>query len=163
MVVNLKKVILPQGTVYVPADEKSGGELAKMGWQFSATVRRPRNYEHHKKLFAIIGIAVEQGVLDRDLEYQGLVCNWYAINAIRLKYKDDVYSLLYILKYYLLPLESVMLPDGTETHTVSSIKFEAMEQSQFEKFYTQAVSLMAGWLGISEEVLNGESHRHEGS
>ena len=94
----------------------------KIGDVVSATVRRPRNPQHHKKLFAMLQIVWEG-------------------TAVQDRY-PRVENLLDALKLALGHCEPVSLPDGTAAMKVKSIAFESMAQDEFEKFYDEAVDII---------------------
>lgn len=91
----------------------------KIGDVVAATVRRPRNPQHHKKLWAMLRIVHES-------------------TAVQDRY-PKVENLLDALKLAIGRCEPISLPDGTVAMKVESISFESMAQDDFEKFYDEAV------------------------
>ncbi len=96
--------------------------------------RLPRNIQHHKKLFALINLAVQNwpaGEIDKDT----------LLGAIKIK-----------------------TGHCTELKTQSgvmqipkSINFESMSQEEFNPFYEQAVTIIATVLKVSPQDLEREA------
>ena len=91
----------------------------KSGDYVMVTLKRPRNLQHHRKLFALL-----------DLIFQ---------NQTRYK---SVEELLDAIKVYCGHCEVMILRDGTEVRRPQSISFAKMDQAAFEKFYDAVVNVV---------------------
>lgn len=96
--------------------------------------RRPRNILHHRKLFALLNLAVE---------------NWPVETTT-----EALLGLIKIKTGHTTPIESA---DGTIHHIPKSINFESMGQDEFSPFYDKAVHLISLVLGVSVEDLDREA------
>lgn len=97
--------------------------------------RRPRNIQHHRKLFALLNIAVENWPYDDPITTDGL---------------------LGVLKISAGHFEAVQTKDGI-TKIPKSIAFESMSQDEFEPFYKHAVLIISRVLGVDIETLEQEA------
>lgn len=96
--------------------------------------RRPRNVKHHRKLFALLNLAVD---------------NWPVETTT-----EALLGLVKIKTGHTTPIQSA---GGTIHHIPRSINFESMGQDEFEPFYDAALKLIAIALGVDPETLNTES------
>ncbi len=127
MKIRLMKV--PQGLVAY--DEESAQIIKK--WPVAtfilAEAVRPRNYEHHKKMFALLEIVLKNTdhfeSIDETLEYFKIKTGQYKI----MKVGD---------KYY--PI-------------TKSISFGSMSQDEFNLFYDKAIQVALDLLRIDQEEL----------
>ena len=90
-----------------------------------AVLTQPRNYKHHKKFFALLGI-----VLDNQ------------------EYFNDTDELLFAVKVKLGYVKEIKLKHGTHLMP-TSIAFNKMDQAKFNIFYDKAVTF------IINEVIPG--------
>lgn len=125
--------------------------LEKIKGDFESVVSQYRNLGHHRKLFAIINKCCDNGILDKIESIDPLTVEMMK----RQHGGNEVDTVLYILKWLFLPLENVLLPDGTRYHIVSSISFKEMDQISFEIFYLASVKWLAETLDISINDLEG--------
>lgn len=95
--------------------------------------RRPRNIQHHKKLFALLNLAVDNWPSDITRET--------LLGAIKLKTGH---------------FTELKTRDGV-MQIPKSINFESMNQDEFEPFYEKAVNIISIVLGVDAETLNQES------
>lgn len=97
------------------------------------TITQARNYEHHKKLFAILSVAVENGNdfinVDQVLHYVKLKSGHFDLMEVA----GDIYKI------------------------PKSIAFENMDQIDFNEFYNKTVGIIADYLGITPAELENES------
>lgn len=124
----------PQG--FVPADIMSEEAMNKVpvGSTVMLTVRRPRNVSHHRKLFALFHVVLEQ--TDR----------W-----------ADATVLLEDLKLATGLFETrVSALTGMPYPVPASISFAAMSQSRFEDWYAKAIRVLSDHLGTDVETLGRE-------
>jgi len=146
--------------VAIPAYTQSVEEFNKINGDFRADVSQIRNPGHHRKLFAILKIAVDNGILERmprdaynDLDRE---ITAEKIDRIRVIYKDETEVLRYFLKWLFLPLEESLDADFNIVYQVSSIKFSRMDQIEFSDFYSKVIDYLAFKLKIKKEILERE-------
>jgi len=108
----------------------------KLGQGVLIDPRRPRNINHHRKLFALLTIAVE---------------NW----PIEIT-KEALLGLIKLKTGHADPIKSA---DGMIYHIPKSINFESMGQDEFNPFYESALNLIALALGVDAETLDSERAR----
>ncbi len=114
------------------ADEMMRG--IKEGAQVLVTVRRPRSVQHHRKLFALFHVVLEQ--TDR----------W-----------ADATVLLEDLKLATGLFETrVSALTGMPYPVPASISFAAMSQDRFEAWYAKAIRVLSDHLGTDVETLGRE-------
>tara|TARA_R110000824_G_scaffold132271_10_gene294689 strand:- start:2106 stop:2522 length:417 start_codon:yes stop_codon:yes gene_type:complete len=95
--------------------------------------RRPRNIKHHRKLFALLNLAVDNWPVDITTHaLLGLI-------KIRTGHADPVESAEGV----------VWIP--------RSINFESMDQTEFDPFYEKAIQLIALALGVDVADLEREA------
>ena len=96
--------------------------------------RRPRNIGHHKKLFALLNLAVQ---------------NWPTGDI-------DTETLLGAIKIKTGHCTELKTKSGV-MQIPKSINFESMDQIEFSPFYKQAVTIISKVLGVTPEDLEQES------
>ncbi len=99
--------------------------------------RRPRNIQHHRKLFALLNLAVDNWPVD--ITINALV----GLIKIRTGHADPVKG-----------------ADSVIHWIPRSINFESMDQDEFEPFYEKAVQLIALALGVDAETLDNEASKN---
>ena len=92
--------------------------------------KKPRNLDHHRKLFALLGLAVDNWPVDVTT--------------------DSLLGLIKIKTGHTTPIKSA---DGTIYHIPKSSNFESMGQTEFDPFYEKAVQLIALALGVTPDEL----------
>ena len=104
----------------------------KLGQTIQLTGRRPRNPQHHRKLFALLGLVVD--------------------NTEHFANVDDA---LIALKAALGRGRWVKLAGASrEIFYPDSIAFDAMSQDEFEPFYAAAVAaVQRWWLPVNDDEL----------
>lgn len=121
----------------VPACKDAEEWLAKTKLRQGVLIdpRRPRNINHHRKLFALLNLAVE---------------NW--------PYDDPISTdaLLGVLKISAGHFEAVQTKDGI-SKIPKSIAFERMSQDEFDPFYKHAIDIISRVLGVDIETLEQEA------
>lgn len=111
------------GFIPVSAAAREFHAGCKIGKPVELRGRRPRNPQHHKKLFALLGI-----VADNNEQFSG---------------PEDV---LVAIKAALGHGRWLKLEGATrEVFMPDSIAFDAMDQAAFETFYEAAVSAVKRW------------------
>lgn len=133
--------------VAVPMTSKDIDIYNKLGSPFRASITKSRNLMHHRKFFACMGVFVDNGILDK------FPMESSVLESLRNRFKDDVYTLVYILKYLYLPLEVEILPNGKQIERVSSISFDEMDQDKFTEFYNKCLDYCCSVIEISREQL----------
>ena len=98
----------------------------KVGAVVKCKVSNPRNYEHHKKFFALVRLTFDN--------LPGNLAEAWKINSeedMLRRFKRD-------LGYY----TSTYNERGEREIEYQSISFAAMEQHEFERFYNQCIDLV---------------------
>lgn len=115
-------------TCLVPGDKKSIDEYKKInnGEVIIKVSEKPRNYEHHKKLFAIMQFCVDNS------DFTGSV--------------DDF---LVAVKYEIGFVEHKKRIDGDDIILPKSINFEKAGQETFQQFYEKALNCMSNYMKMS--------------
>jgi hypothetical protein len=124
----------PQG--FVPADMMADEFMQKVpvGAEVLITIRKPRNPKHHRKLFALLNVTLQQ--TDR----------W-----------ADATVLLEDLKLATGLFETrVSALSGMPYPVPASISFAAMSQDRFELWYDKAIRVLSEHLGTDVEALSAE-------
>lgn len=121
---------------FVPADIMSEEMLATIpvGREVLLTIRRPRNPKHHRKLFALLNLVVEQ--TDR-----------WADTSVLLK---DLKLATGLFETRVSALTGLPYP------VPASISFAAMSQDRFEGWYEKAIKVLSEHIGTDVETLRGE-------
>lgn len=130
----------------------------KVGQGVLLDPRRPRNIQHHRKLFALLNVAVD---------------NWPEPTTV-----EALLGAIKITTGHTLPIEvrssflfkfapalwdmfpkglRALLPGKFTVHMPQSINFESMSQDDFEPFYSQAVQIISTVLGVDVETLETEA------
>lgn len=118
--------VTPYGLVPLYDSDFDMKKRLKVGSIVKCKVSNPRNYEHHKKFFALVR-----------LTFENLPCNlaeyWNIHNEEDMlrRFKRD-------LGYY----TSTLNERGEREIEYQSISFAAMEQYEFERFYNQCIDLV---------------------
>ncbi len=124
----------PQG--FVPADIMADEWMQKVpvGREVLLSIRKPRNVQHHRKLFALLNVVVSQ--TDR----------W-----------ADTTILLEDLKLATGLFETrVSALTGLPYPVPASISFSAMSQDRFAAWYLKALTVLSEHLGTDVETLSRE-------
>lgn len=121
-------------------DEK---KKLKVGTEVVAEIKRPRNYEHHKKFFALLRLVFDNLPEDLGERY------------------TNMESLLTEIKFQLGYYDTHITLSGRETHIPKSIAFNTMSQDDFTQFYDRAVDVVLRWFlpynnrqELAEEINN---------
>lgn len=124
----------PQG--FVPADIMSEDAMNKVpiGATVMLTMRRPRNPRHHRKLFALMHVVLEQ--TDR-----------WADSTVLL---EDLKLATGLFETRVSALSGMPYP------VPASISFAAMAQDRFEAWYEKAIRVLSEHLGTDVETLSRE-------
>ncbi len=133
-----KKTILAGTPCLVPycRDADEWLQKTKLDQGVLIDPRRPRNIRHHRKLFALLNLAVDNWPTD--------ITTTALLGLIKIKtgYADPVEAKDGI---YWIP---------------RSINFESMDQDEFIPFYEKAVQLIALALGVDAETLDNEASKN---
>jgi hypothetical protein len=119
----------------------------KLSSPFRANITKSRNILHHRKFFAICKMMIDNAILDK-IEIKPIV-----LEHLKLRFKNDCYVLVYILKWLFIPLEKKIMPDGRVFEDVSSISFDEMDQESFQSFYSKCVEYFCDVLDVTEEKI----------
>lgn len=138
--------------VAVPKFDEDKEKLFKISGEYEATVKKSRNLGFHCKLFYIINKNINNEFFAHMCDIWAdvqevfniqLTIELFAIQSIRIRFNNDTYSLIYIMKWIFLPLEEIVKPDGSIDYQVSSISFEKMDNILFTEFYDKCLDLLA--------------------
>jgi hypothetical protein len=149
--------------ILAPAYNKDIDKIEKINGEIECKLYQYRNLQFHRKLFKICNdLCTEEFfilMLDNWNEIQKafqiqLVLDKRSIQALRLKFKDDGYTFIYICKWLFLPLESHILPNGNRVSIVASISFREMDNLEFTDFFNQTIELLCFILDITKDQLN---------
>lgn len=102
----------------------------KLGEYYEVEIKKKRNYEFHKKFFALISIAFE--------------------NQESFEFIDDLREYLTIKSGY---YRKVIMPNGYEQIKPKSISFAQMDQLEFNDLYDKFVAQVLIFLGCDNEDL----------
>lgn len=131
--------LVKQGGAFFPADKESeeGLKKFKQGEPVKAKVTRPRNYDFHKKFFAMLSYAYDhfEPVVTPESEH-GI--EGFGDVELELTF-DDFRGDILILAGYRRKKVSVT---GCVTYQPKSIKFSNMSQDEFEKVYSACVNVI---------------------
>lgn len=121
---------------FVPADIMAEDAMNKVavGSTVMLTVRRPRNPAHHRKLFALFSVVLEQ--TDR-----------WADSTVLL---EDLKLATGLFETRVSALTGMPYP------VPASISFAAMSQDRFETWYAKAIRVLSEHLGTDVEALGRE-------
>lgn len=118
--------VTPYGLVPMYDSDLDLKKRLKVGAVVKCKVSNPRNYEHHKKFFALVRLTF-------DNLPSNLVEKWRINNEQDMlrRFKRDLGYFTNTINEY-----------GEHEIEYLSISFAAMEQHEFERFYNQAVDLV---------------------
>lgn len=121
----------------VPASPEAEAALAKVpaGDLIRVELRRMRNPEHHRKLFALLGLVLHNQTTFKTID-----------------------QLLNAIKIYTGHCESMTTPSGHDVLVPQSISYASMDQTAFEEFYSKVIDIVAEHIipGIDREDLRKE-------
>ena len=124
------------GLTLVPLGEADAEALQRLSDKpLRATLSQPRNIQHHRKLFALLKL-----ILD---------------NQERYKSTDE---LLAAVKVHLGYCDAVFMKDGTEIRIPKSISFTSMDQAEFSGFYERVLDCVCETIipGLKRDDLKKE-------
>lgn len=118
--------VTPYGLVPLYDSDYDLKKRLRVGSIVKCKVSNPRNYEHHKKFFALVRLTF-------DNLPSNLAEHWQVHNEEDMlrRFKRD-------LGYYTVAINE----RGEREIEYQSISFAAMEQYEFERFYTQCIDLV---------------------
>lgn len=107
----------------------SGDDTIKNGEVVRAEIKRPRNYEFHKKFFALLNIAYESWEPE-EIEYHG-----QPVGKNFDKFRDDITILA---GYYNIFVNI----KGEPQAEAKSISFGKMEEDEFAELYSKTIDVI---------------------
>ncbi len=118
-------------------DDKNKLKPFKIGESFKVKITRPRNLGHHKKYFAFLNIVFDN--LPENLED-------------KIKSIEDLRT---EIKMQLGFRELKVSLSGVEYWKPKSISFAKMDQSEFEKFYSNSIDIVCKYIlpGVTSEEI----------
>lgn len=102
----------------------------KLGEYYEVEIKKKRNYQFHKKLFALIAITFE--------------------NQEQFQLQDDLREYLTIKAGF---YRKVLMPNGYEQIKPKSISFSNMDEVEFNELYDRFVSQVLLFLGCDNDDL----------
>lgn len=117
--------VTEQGLVPMYDSDLEEKHRLKIGDTVLCKISRPRNYEFHKKFFALVRLTFEN--LPEHLHYMLGIWN-----------EDDLLTCIKLD----LGLAATIYHGGKEIIKVGSISFAAMDNTEFERFYQRAVDII---------------------
>lgn len=118
--------VTPYGLVPIYDSDLDMKKRLKVGRVVKCSVSNPRNYEHHKKFFALVRLTFDN--LPANLAEYWRIHN---IDDMLRRFKRD-------LGYF----STSVNERGEREIEYRSISFAAMEQYEFDRFYNQCVDLV---------------------
>lgn len=135
------RVFKKRGNTLVPSDIHADElmQSIKDGKQVLLRVFKPRNIDHHRKLFAILNCVVENSEIYNNV--------------------NELLNLLKIATGLTIPVQF----EGKIYRVVDSISFSSMAQDVFERWFKRATYALSQLSGIPESVLLEESENESRS
>lgn len=119
---------------YYQSDMEEFGKL-KNNVVYMTEFKRPRNPEHHKKIFALAKCVIAN--LPESSAWQG----------------KEPYALIKAIELQLGYVETMIKLSGEVLLIPESISFESWDQDKFAEFYSKATPIMAAMIGVTVEEL----------
>ncbi len=110
-------------------DAKEYLEKLKSGEVIKATVTRPRNYDFHKKLFALLDVAYDAWEIE-PVEYKGV-----PIEKNKTRFRKDI---TIMAGFY----EMVVNVKGEVRAQAKSISFASMSEDEFSELYSKIIDVI---------------------
>lgn len=129
----VKKTISGLIPVFNSDHEKLKESKLKIGEVYEVDIKKKRNYEFHKKYFALINLCYE------NQEYFELF--------------DDLRDYLTVKSGH---YRKVLMPNGYEDIKPKSISFGSMDDIEFENLYQNTITQVCKLIGIEKEDLLNE-------
>ena len=136
--------VTAQGLVPMYDSDYDEKQRLKIGEKVLCEVTKPRNYEFHKKFFALVRLA-----------YQNLPERLQSM--LNISSEDDMLTCLKLD----VGLASIIYQGGRQLIKVGSISFSSMDDTEFETFYQKCVDvILTKYLrGTSRQELIDEIER----
>lgn len=155
-----QKDIIAGRQCLVPACRDAEEWLAKTKLHQGVLIdpRRPRNIQHHRKLFALLNLAVDNWPHPTTTEALLNAIKIYAGHTTPVEVRLGFLARLMPDLWKILP-EPIQRLTGKVfvVHMPKSISFESLSQDEFEPFYKQAVLMISQKLGVDIETLEQEA------
>tara|TARA_R110000824_G_scaffold61802_2_gene163997 strand:+ start:459 stop:956 length:498 start_codon:yes stop_codon:yes gene_type:complete len=120
--------------------------------------RRPRNIQHHRKLFALLNLAVDNWPTETTTDALLSVIKIQTGHTEAVMVRASMLERFAPAFWKLIPARlKQILPAAIEVHVPKSINFESMGQDEFNPFYEKAIQLIALALGVDAETLDNEA------
>ncbi len=141
----MKIFLIKKLNAFYPADSVELGKIhgLKNGETYKAVVTKPRNSQHHRKYWAMIGL-----IMDNLPDEMALLFRTPDHLHTELKLQAGLFDIHYTL-------------GGKEIPKVHSINFGAMDQIEFEAYYDKTLEIVAKYIipnidkqDIEEQLLN---------
>ena len=120
-----------------PADRESDEHLKKIksGVVFSVEIKRPRNYENHKRYFNLLKLVIENQESFKNIE-----------------------QLKEAIKFELGYTELIRKMDGTFIEKPKSISFASMNEDSFQAYFSASIDVIIKYIlpGIDRQDLINE-------
>ena len=130
--------VTQQGLVPMYDSDYEEKKKLKQGEKVLVTIKRPRNYENHKRFFALLRLVV-QNLPEQMARAMSIYSEEDLLNCIKLD----------------LGMFTTHWQEGRELLKVKSISFASMDESEFSNFFTETINLITNHylLGMDKETL----------
>jgi hypothetical protein len=130
--------VTQQGLVPMYDSDYEEKKKLKQGEKVLVTIKRPRNYENHKRFFALLRLVV-QNLPEQMARAMSIYSEEDLLNCIKLD----------------LGMFTTHWHEGRELLKVKSISFASMDESEFSNFFTETINLITNHylLGMDKETL----------
>ncbi len=118
--------VTPYGLIPLYDSDYDLKKRLRVGSVVKCKVSNPRNYEHHKKFFALVRLTFDN--------FPSCLAEYYRI------YNEE--DMLRRFKRDLGYFKTSLNERGEKEIEYQSISFSAMEQHEFERFYNQCIDLV---------------------
>lgn len=119
--------------------------------------RRPRNIQHHRKLFALLNLAVDNWPMEIVPTTDGLLDTIKVATGHTIPVEVRPRLLESICPEIADVLNAAEMPERVTVFFPKSISFESLSQDEFEPFYERAVAIIAKLLGVDISTLEQEA------
>jgi hypothetical protein len=133
----MKIYLIKHEGVLKPADSEAEEGLKKLkkGVAISCEIKRPRNYENHKRYFNLLNLVLENQELFKNIE-----------------------QLKEAIKIELGWTEQIVDMEGNVFHKPKSISFASMDESAFQDYFSASIDVIIKFImpGTDRETLINE-------
>jgi len=129
----VKKTIYGLVPVFNSDHEKLKESKLKIGEVYEVDIKKKRNYQFHKKYFALLNLCFE--------------------NQEHFELFDDLRDYVTVKSGY---YRKITMPNGYEDIKPKSISFAKMDEIEFDDLYQKTITVVCNFIGIEKEELLNE-------